>query len=141
MPISEVKVRPCDRYVYTVTVSHLHIWQDHQRCSRTSIAAIPAEALASIADSGDKDLRIDFDNVSDPECTIVNIQGSDQSNLLIRLSGAFSSAGVEVVGATITSDDGRILDVFKVQMQGKKVSHIECYCMEPCTHVSTGNCL
>ena len=32
-----------------------------------------------------------------------------------------SSFGVEVVAATIASDDGRIKDVFKVQMQGKKV--------------------
>ena len=96
--------------------------QEQARAPLTLSQAIPAEALASISDSGGE-LRVTFDNNSDPDNTIVNIEGSDQSNLLIRLSGAFSSAGVDVVAATITSDEGRILDVFKVVMQGKKVGY------------------
>lgn len=94
--------------------------QKGQQQRRVSAHAIPAEALASI-DSSDKELRVSFDNQSDPECTVVTIEGSDQSNMLIRLGGAFSSFGVEVVGASISSDDGRIMDIFRVQMDGKKV--------------------
>ena len=67
------------------------MWQDEERGSTrpsTSLQAIPAEALASMADSGGE-LKVIFDNSSDPDCTIINIEGSDQSNLLIRLTGAF----------------------------------------------------
>jgi alpha-amylase len=83
---------------------------------------LPPEALASI-DSSDKDnLRINFDNASDKDITVVTIEGSDQTNLLVTLSGAFGSAGIDVLSASINSDEGRVTDVFKVQMEGKKVT-------------------
>lgn len=56
------------------------------------------------------------------ECTVITVEGKDQGQLLMSLTGAFSSAGVLVVSASIQSDDGRILDVFRVQTtDGKKL--------------------
>ncbi|KXZ47781.1 hypothetical protein GPECTOR_33g663 [Gonium pectorale] len=67
-------------------------------------------------------LDIVFDNSSDDECTVVTVEGKDNAHLLMSLTGGFSSAGISVVSASITSDDGRVLDVFRVQTaDGKKV--------------------
>ncbi|GLI71249.1 hypothetical protein VaNZ11_016372 [Volvox africanus] len=68
-------------------------------------------------------LDILFDNSSDNECTVVTVEGKDKAHLLMSLTGAFSSCGLAVISASITSDDGRVLDVFRVQTaDGKKVS-------------------
>ncbi|KAG1659688.1 hypothetical protein FOA52_004327 [Chlamydomonas sp. UWO 241] len=79
-------------------------------------------ALASI-DASDvaKELRVSFDNDIDEKHTVVTVEGSDQANLLITLSGAFGSCGLDVISAVITSDDGRVCDVFKVLKDDKKV--------------------
>lgn len=99
---------------------------------QVAMSSIPPEALASI-DSSDKELRIVFDNESDPENTVVTVEGSDQTNLLITLTGAFGTAGLDVVSASITSDEGKVLDIFKVQQDGKKVrDHIR-----SCTELNT----
>ncbi|GFR49731.1 hypothetical protein Agub_g11888 [Astrephomene gubernaculifera] len=67
-------------------------------------------------------LNIFFDNNSDNECTVVTVEGKDNAHLLISLTGGFSSAGLIVISASITSDDGRVLDVFRVQTaEGTKV--------------------
>ncbi|KAG2436035.1 hypothetical protein HYH02_011747 [Chlamydomonas schloesseri] len=67
-------------------------------------------------------LDIMFDNNSDAECTVVTVEGKDKAHLLMSLTGGFSTAGLTVISASITSDDGRVLDVFRVQTaDGKKV--------------------
>ena len=56
------------------------------------------------------------------QCTVVTVEGQDKAHLLMSITGGFSSVGVTVVSASITSDDGHILDVFRVQTKdGKKV--------------------
>ena len=35
------------------------------------------------------------------------VQGKDQGHLLMSLSGAFTTSGIEVVSATIANDDGK----------------------------------
>ncbi len=93
-----------------------------QALRQVKVHAIPAEALASIdASEGLQELKLTFDNDTDPAYTIVTVEGADQSNLLVTLTGAFGAAGLEVVSANITSDEGRVCDVFKVTKDGKKV--------------------
>eukprot|EP00955_Chlamydomonas_euryale_P102819 365445-Chlamydomonas_euryale.AAC.19 len=100
-----------------------------QRASRprrrgvaAKVTEIPAGALASIdASESTKEFRISFDNDTDPDYTTVSVEGTDQTNLLITLTGAFASAGLTVASANILSEDGRVCDVFKVLKDGKKV--------------------
>ncbi len=79
---------------------------------------------AATVDTLDIDsLQVIIDNEIDSECTVITVEGKDQPHLLMSLSGAFTTAGFKVVSASITSDDGRVLDVFRIQSaQGKKVS-------------------
>ncbi|GIM08991.1 hypothetical protein Vretimale_12884 [Volvox reticuliferus] len=68
-------------------------------------------------------LNILFDNSSDDECTVVKVEGKDKAHLLMSLTGGFSTCGLSVISASITSDEGRVQDVFRVQTaDGKKVS-------------------
>lgn len=80
------------------------------------------ESLSTV-DGTDAYLAIDLSNDSDPDCTVITVEGKDQSNLLMTLTGAFISAGVRVLSASITTDrEGRVQDVFRVHtMEGKKV--------------------
>ncbi len=82
-----------------------------------------ADALASSSGSSiEETLVIDFDNDADPECTVITIEGKDQSDLLMSLTGAFTTSGVVVNSASIQSDEGKVLDVFRVTtMEGDKV--------------------
>lgn len=86
------------------------------------LAASPVDVTASMDFSGG--LIIDFDNNQDPDSTVVTITGPDQHNLLLRLTAALNSLGLEVVSASISSqDDGTVLDVFRVtNSEGQKVS-------------------
>ncbi|KAK9915375.1 hypothetical protein WJX75_008171 [Coccomyxa subellipsoidea] len=60
-------------------------------------------------------LMIEFDNNTDPDATVVTITGPDQHNLLLRLTAALNSLGLNVVSASISSsDDGSVYDVFRV---------------------------
>lgn len=78
--------------------------------------------ISSTDTGGEGSLDILFDNSSDDECTVVTVEGKDKAHLLMTLTGGFSSAGLTVISASITSDDGRVLDVFRVQTaDGKKV--------------------
>lgn len=78
-----------------------------------------AESLASLDPAGET-LQVIIDNGIDEECTVITVEGKDQPHLLMTLSGAFTTAGFMVVSASITSDDGRVLDVFRVQTQDHK---------------------
>lgn len=48
-------------------------------------------------------LKIGFDNYSDADCTVITMEGQDRSNLLIGLTSALASAGVEVRSASVKS--------------------------------------
>ena len=79
------------------------------------------ESFASM-DGSDGPMDVLFDNTSDDVCTVITVEGKDQAHLLMSLTGAFNTAGLSVVSASITSDEGRVLDVFRVQTaEGKKV--------------------
>ncbi|KAK9829872.1 hypothetical protein WJX72_008358 [[Myrmecia] bisecta] len=72
-------------------------------------------SMADAASSAGFDLILDFNNDADPEATVITIQGQDQSDLLMTLTGAFNSLDLAVISATIrTTDEGQVLDVFKV---------------------------
>ena len=60
-------------------------------------------------------LFIDFDNESDIESTVVTITGPDQHNLLLRITGALNSLGLNVKSASISvGEDNTVFDVFRV---------------------------
>jgi alpha-amylase len=68
-------------------------------------------------------LQIEFDNEVDEECTVIRVEGKDQSDLLMSLTGAFVASGIVVVSASIDSENGRIEDVFRVTtMDGAKLT-------------------
>ncbi len=93
-----------------------------QEQDRWSLAAASVDVTASMDFSGG--LTIDFDNDIDPDATVVTITGPDQHNLLLRLTAALNSLGLNVVSASISSsDDGTVLDVFRVtNSEDQKVS-------------------
>lgn len=81
-----------------------------------------ATASQAVSDMDASDaLQVVIDNQSDAECTVVTVEGKDQPHLLMSLSGAFITAGYVVISASISSDDGRVLDVFRVKKENKKV--------------------
>jgi hypothetical protein len=52
----------------------------------------------------------------------VRVEGKDRTDLLMSLTGAFTTAGVVVVSASILTESGKVTDVFRVQdAEGKKV--------------------
>lgn len=60
-------------------------------------------------------LNIEFDNQKDPDSTVITVSGQDQTDLLSQLTGAFNSLELIVASANIaTTDDGQVLDVFRV---------------------------
>lgn len=78
------------------------------------------EMLAST--DGSDYLQVEFDNTTDADCTVITVEGKDQSHLLMSLTGAFTTTGVVIVSASIQSDDGRVLDVFRATTaDGKKI--------------------
>jgi alpha-amylase len=83
-------------------------------------SAEPADAAkAPLAATNSKELDIRFDNCADDECTIITVEGRDQGDLLMTMSGAFASSGINVVSATIsTEDNGNVVDVFRVSEPG-----------------------
>ena len=42
---------------------------------------------------------MDVDNTSDPDCTVLTVEGKDQPHLLMTLSGALTTAGYTVAAA------------------------------------------
>ena len=66
-------------------------------------------------DGASGQLVIDFDNESDPDATVVSIEGENQVDLLRMVTGAFAILNIHVLDAMIkTCDDGRVMDVFRV---------------------------
>ena len=45
---------------------------------------------------------------------MVTVTGPDQHNLLLRLTGALNSLDLNVVSASISSEDGTVFDVFRI---------------------------
>ena len=73
-------------------------------------------------------LKVEFDNESDPEATVISISGPDQTDLLMQLTGAFNALELTVASANIrTSKHGEIKDIFRVvDANDQKVS---CRCL------------
>ena len=69
-------------------------------------------------------LKIEFDNNSDPDATVISISGPDQTDLLMQLTGAFNALELTVASANIRTDrHGVIYDQFRVMdADEKKVS-------------------
>ena len=87
-------------------------------------AAATVSAEASSSNLSSQPLQIDFDNEGDPDVTLVSVSGPDQRDLLMQLTGAFNSMQLVVVAASIiTTEDGRVRDVFKVTDQQQQKVH------------------
>ena len=88
------------------------------------MAASPVDVTASMDFSSS--LVIDFDNNSDSEATVVTLTGPDQHNLLLRITGALNSLGLNVKTASISvGEDNIVFDVFRiVGSDGKKVGSV-----------------
>ena len=69
-------------------------------------------------------MKIEFDNKSDPDATVISISGPDQTDLLMQLTGAFNALELTVASANIRTDrHGGIYDQFRVMdADEKKVS-------------------
>ena len=81
-------------------------------------AAATVSAEASSSNLSSLPLQIDLDNEGDPDVTLVSVSGPDQRDLLMQLTGAFNSMQLVVVAASIvTTEDGRVRDVFKITDQ------------------------
>eukprot|EP00798_Chlamydomonas_sp_ICE-L_P008899 gene8899-3785_t len=76
--------------------------------------AVNYDSLMSI-DANEAPALVSIENDEAKDYTVITIEAQDQEYLLIRLSGAFNSAGIEVVSATITSEEGMVKDVFCVR--------------------------
>ena len=73
------------------------------------------QLFAQAADSTPQTaLLIEFDNESDNGATIVSIEGENQSDLLVSVTGAFSALDLLVLDAMIKTEEGRVMDVFRV---------------------------
>lgn len=87
-------------------------------------AAATVSAEASSSNLSSLPLQIDFDNDGDPDVTLVSVSGPDQRDLLMQLTGAFNSMQLLVVAASIvTTEEGRVRDVFKVTDQRQQKVH------------------
>jgi len=82
---------------------------------RLDMATAAQATTESIDEEGT--LHVKIDNESDPECTVLTVEGKDQPHLLMTLSGALTTAGYLVVTADISNHDGRVFDVFHIQME------------------------
>ncbi|KAF5832549.1 hypothetical protein DUNSADRAFT_11543 [Dunaliella salina] len=87
----------------------------NKHCIRLDMATAAQATTESIDEEGTLHVRIDND--SDPECTVLTVEGKDQPHLLMTLSGALTTAGYLVVTADISNHDGRVFDVFHIQME------------------------
>lgn len=97
-------------------------------------AAATAPPEASNSNLSSIPLNIVFDNDGDPDVTLVNISGPDQTDLLMQLTGAFNSLQLIVVAASIsTTPAGRVQDNFKItDQQHQKVQALELHMQSPC---------
>ena len=73
-----------------------------------------AQAADSSVESPKAALIIDFDNESDTGATIISIEGENQADLLVSVTGAFNALDLLVLDAMIKTGEGRIMDVFRV---------------------------
>ena len=70
------------------------------------------------------DLSIKFDNEADDESTVVTIQGQDQTDLLMSLTGAFNALDMVVHSARIDSKPGgEFQDVFHISTKSNEKVH------------------
>ncbi len=84
-------------------------------------------------------LVIDFDNKSDSEATVVTLTGPDQHNLLLRITGALNSLGLNVKSASISvGPDNTVFDVFRVV--GSDNKKVCCRVLSSCTARSKCAC-
>ncbi|MEW5307360.1 MAG: hypothetical protein WDW36_009764 [Sanguina aurantia] len=81
----------------------------------SSYSGVTEDSAEAADGSARSSLNISFDDTSDAECTVITIEGQDQSHLLMSLTTVFITSGLNVVTASITSEEGRINDVFRVQ--------------------------
>lgn len=69
-------------------------------------------------------LRVKFDSASDDDCTVCTVTGQDEDScpLLVSLTAVFTTSGLRVMTASISSEEGQINDVFRLQTaDGDKV--------------------
>lgn len=85
-----------------------------------------ADSLASVDSLSGSPLEIEIDNDLEPEYTLIRVEGRGQGNaLLAALSSGLQQYGVNVNSAAQESEEGKVLNVFKVTTtDGKKVPKV-----------------
>lgn len=85
-----------------------------------------ADSLASVDGFTTAPLEIEIDNDLEPEYTLIRVEGRGQGNaLLAALSSGLQQFGVNVNSAAQESEEGKVLNVFKVTTtDGKKVPQV-----------------
>lgn len=89
----------------------------HPMISTASLTTVPS-------DLGADETRIEIEQDTEKNVTIVHIYTHDRAGLFSTLAGALAAAGTNIIEARIsTLDDGRVADIFTVQnLSGKAVT-------------------
>ncbi len=65
--------------------------------------------------------KIEIDNVSDPNFSIIRIEARDHLGMLYKISKVFSDFAIRIHSAKVSTQGGRGIDVFYVSHQNKKI--------------------
>ena len=65
--------------------------------------------------------KIEVDNVSDPNFSIIRIEARDHLGMLYKISKVFSDFAIRIHSAKVSTQGGRGIDVFYVSHQNKKI--------------------
>ena len=115
------------RYLFTpihgLACSHVQVHLLVAAAAATE-AALPQGNNQGGSNLSQMPMKIEFDNKSDPDATVISISGPDQTDLLMQLTGAFNALELTVASANIRTDrHGGIYDQFRVMdADEKKVS-------------------
>jgi len=66
--------------------------------------------------------RIEFDNESSRNYTVVDVLTGDRTGLLYELARAFHKGSMNIASARIVTDARRVRDSFYITFEGKKIS-------------------
>ena len=65
--------------------------------------------------------KIEVDNLSDPNFSIIRIEARDHLGMLYKISKVFSDFAIRIHSAKVSTQGGRGIDVFYVSHQNKKI--------------------
>ncbi|EFN55550.1 hypothetical protein CHLNCDRAFT_31136 [Chlorella variabilis] len=87
-------------------------------------AAAPAAPEAAVEEE-DQSVSVEFDNDSDPQCTVMQLFGRNDTEVLAQVTNVLTAVGVAVSSANINTGEGEgpVRDIFRVtDGEGKKLA-------------------